>query len=145
MIPGATCGVMAHRTCIAAFILAILAGLSCAGGPAGNFPFHDPCEGIDAVQHMHERNVPPRFRDLLPLAARWGTGNREDREVMEQNLTSEEIDCLRDSLHERRDALSAWVRSTPPGGRRSHEACAFKRMLQLYNDALDLRLRGTFR
>ncbi|MBN2078821.1 MAG: hypothetical protein JW838_07630 [Spirochaetes bacterium] len=136
---------MTHREYIAAFTLAILTGFSCAGGPAGNFPSHDPCEGIDAVQHLNERNVPPRFRDLLPLAARWGTGNRENREVMEQNLTSEEIDCLRDFLHERRSALMEWVRSTPPRGKRSREACAFKRMLQLYEDALDMQLRRTLR
>jgi hypothetical protein len=64
---------------------------------------------------------------------------------MERHITTAEIDCLRDALHEQRASLMGWARSVPSGSRRSREACAFKRMLLLYNDVLDMRLRGALK
>lgn len=136
---------MTHIPRIIVFLLPIFIGNACTGGPAEKSPLNDPCEGIDAVMCLNGRNVPARLRNLLPLAAQWGTGNREEREEIERRITTEEIDLLREALHTRRDAVREWVHSTPPGGRWSREACAFKRMLQLYEDALDMQLRRTLR
>ena len=136
---------MTHATRAITLSWIILIGFACAAGPTGRPPVHDPCEGVDIAGPLRPRNVPPRFRDMASLASYWGGGDRDERVEMERSITIAEIDLLRDALHERRDAIRQWVETVPPGTGRSREACAFKRMLDIYEDALDMRLRGTLR
>ncbi len=118
---------------------------ACAAGLPGRSTFNGECRDDPRTESLNAKNVPAQFSDLVPLAELWGTPDPERRDEMEQTATVVEIDFLHETLHERRHAIKKWLRSALTSGRGSAEACAFKRMLDLYEDLLDMRLRRTLR
>lgn len=87
----------------------------------------------DALQEYRHRtklskkNVPIEFRELLPLAIKWGIGDDAIRGDVTDAATEPEKRALAEALAGKLGAIDKWIDSFPEG-KMSEEAAAFMYM-----------------
>jgi hypothetical protein len=77
---------------------------------------------------LNASKVPEEFRDLVPLAQKWGIGDDIIRDDLQSKASEEEKANLAKALGNRADAISQWFNTFTPG-RMTDEAAAFMYML----------------
>jgi hypothetical protein len=126
---------------ISAVIIASAAAcalVSCAGNQG-------PCNRYRTETSINQSRVPGPLRDLIPLVLKWGTGDTALRDRMEQSITADEWKQFRDSLHGRTAEIEQWLDTARRTGNWSAEGCAFRFLLEFYNDMNDLQLIRTLK
>lgn len=81
-------------------------------------------KAADAVPPLNSDNVPADFRDLVPLAQRWGIGDDVARSERVQQATDAERAELRAAFGPRQARITAWLDSFGQGPM-PEEAAAF--------------------
>jgi hypothetical protein len=82
--------------------------------------------------------VPPRLRDLIPLAETWGIGDDIIRLDFEQKAPDAAKHELVNSLTGRIDEIQEWLNSQPEGRELSEEAAAFMYLLSAWDEVRPL-------
>ncbi len=129
---------MKHVVLLLMTAAAACALFSCAGRP-------EQCRPYRAETSIRESRVPDGLRRLIPLALKWGAGDPALRDELERSITVGEWRELRESLHGRTDDIEQWLDEARKTGRWTEETCAFRFLLEFYNDMKDLQLMKTLR
>jgi hypothetical protein len=77
---------------------------------------------------LDPQNVPTQFRDLVPLATKWGIGDDEYRSDMHAKASEQDKQELQQALKGRARAINDWL-DTFGKGKMTPEAAAFMYMM----------------
>src|SRR3989304_285904 len=80
------------------------------------------------ARRLGRSKVPKQFRDLLPMAQKWGIQDDKIRTELHSKATSEEKQSLKQALEGRTEAISQWL-DTCVKGQMSKEAVAYMYLL----------------
>ncbi|HOT45379.1 MAG TPA: hypothetical protein PLM53_11090 [Spirochaetota bacterium] len=114
-------------------IAAAFAIVSCAGEG-------ELCRRYRTETSINQSGVPEGLRGLIPLALKWGAGDPALRDALERSMTSDEWRELRESIHGKTAEIEEWLDAARKSGRWTAEACAFRFLLEFYDDMKDLQL-----
>ena len=78
---------------------------------------------------LNANNIPGQFRDLVPVAQKWGIGDDIIREDLHVKASTEENQSLKSTLDKRTKAINQWLNSFDKGNM-TEEAAAFMYMLE---------------
>ena len=78
--------------------------------------------------HLNPEKVPEQFRDLIPLAQKWGIGDDVIRADLHNTASDEDKESLKESLNGRTNAINQWLDSYG-NSKMSVQARAFMYML----------------
>ncbi len=117
---------------------AVCAFAACAGNT-------ELCRRYRTETSISESRVPDGLRGLIPLALKWGAGDPALRDELERSITVGEWRELRESIHGKTNEIEQWLDAARKTGRWTAETCAFRFLLEFYNDMKDLQLMKTLR
>jgi hypothetical protein len=116
------------------FIMTVLCGCA-AITPGRDTSVAAICGGAQPV--IRASAVPPRLRDLVPFALRWGSGDPSVRDALLFKITGGEVQALRDALHGREREIREWIGNSL---RVTGETCAFQNLLVFYEDLNEIEM-----
>jgi hypothetical protein len=119
-------------------ITAACASVSCSGS-------RELCRNYRTETSINRTVVPDGLRVLIPLALKWGAGDPVLREELERSITPDEWRELCESMHGKTADIEQWLDAAQHSGRWTAETCAFRYLLEFYNDMKDLQLMKALR